>query len=79
MHAAAVGVGNASVPPQPTIFTKILNKEIPTDIVYEDDKIITYHLPPHHPKCWVSMPQSWVWLSAAGLHCLEHFRVQRYT
>lgn len=43
-HAAAAGVGNSSVPPQPTIFTKILNKEIPADIVYEDDKVINYHL-----------------------------------
>ena len=65
-HAAAAGVGNSSVPPQPTtIFTKILNKEIPADIVYEDDKVINYHLSslasyphhpsPHHPKS--SMPQ----------------------
>ena len=44
-HAAAAGVGNSSKPPQPTIFTKILNKEIPADIVYEDDKVINYHLP----------------------------------
>ena len=38
-HAAAAGVANASVSPKPTIFTKILNKEIPADIVYEDDKV----------------------------------------
>ena len=38
-HAAAAGVGNESAPPQPTIFTKILNKEIPADIVYEDNKV----------------------------------------
>ena len=56
-HAAAAGVGNSSVPPQPTIFTKILNKEIPADIVYEYNKVINYHLsslasypPPHHPS-----------------------------
>ena len=61
-HAAAAGVGNSSEPPQPTIFTKILNKEIPADIVYEDDKVINYHLPPpppsppHHPKSCASMP-----------------------
>ena len=46
-HAAAAGVGNSSVPPQPTVFTKILNKEIPADIVYEDDKV---YLPTHHPR-----------------------------
>ena len=33
------GSANASVSPKPTIFTKILNKEIPADIVYEDDKV----------------------------------------
>ena len=38
-HAAAAEVANASVFPQTTIFTKILNKEIPADIVYEDDKV----------------------------------------
>ena len=57
VHAAAAGVGNSSVPPQPTIFTKILNKEIPADIVYEDDKVISYHLPPNHPKSCVSIPK----------------------
>ena len=50
VHAAAVGVGYESVSPQPTIFTKILNKEIPVDIVYEDNKVISYHWPTHHPS-----------------------------
>ena len=37
-HGAAASIGNVSHP-LPTIFTKILNKEIPADIVYEDEKV----------------------------------------
>ena len=61
-HAAAAGVGNSSEPPQPTIFTKILNKEIPADIVYEDDKVINYHLPPPPPQVLCVHAPCWVWL-----------------
>ncbi len=39
--AVSVGGGVSSVQPQETIFTKILNKEIPADIVYEDDRVTT--------------------------------------
>ena len=38
--AAAASVGNVSMQQsQNTIFSKILRKEIPADIVHEDDKV----------------------------------------
>lgn len=39
-HEVAATSANASaMPPQPTIFSRILAKEIPADIVHEDEKV----------------------------------------
>ena len=36
-RAAAAAANN---PPSTTVFSRILNKELPADIVYEDDKVV---------------------------------------
>ena len=40
-HAASAA---ASKPPSTTVFSRILNKELPADIVYEDDKVVSRYM-----------------------------------
>ena len=38
----------------PTIFDKIIKKEIPANVVYEDDKVILKRFPPTHQSIFLS-------------------------
>ena len=40
--AAAAAAASASNAPSETVFSRILNKELPADIVHEDDKVTSF-------------------------------------
>jgi hypothetical protein len=45
-------------PPQPTIFDKIAQKQIPTNFIYEDDQCVAFHdLGPQGPVHFLVIPK----------------------
>ena len=41
-EVSRAAAASASKPPSETVFSRILNKDLPADIVYEDDKVSSY-------------------------------------
>ena len=42
-----------------TIFTKIINREIPAKIIYEDDRVLAFHdIAPQAPVHFLVIPKS---------------------
>ena len=54
---------------EPTIFSKILNKSIPADIIYEDDKVILLYdlYAPKYYYWWLHLQ-----LNIVNFKCLDH-------
>lgn len=59
-ESAAKAAGAASPPPagEKTLFQKICDKEIPADIIYEDDKCVAFNdIAPQAPKHFLVIPR----------------------
>lgn len=52
---------NAHLRNQPTIFSKIINREIPADIIHEDDKCLAFHdVNPQAPIHFLVIPKKYI-------------------
>ncbi|CAM6115077.1 unnamed protein product [Calypogeia fissa] len=57
-HAAAANVAAAAEAGVPTVFDKIVNKEIPASLVYEDEKVLAFRdIDPQAPVHIILIPK----------------------